>query len=428
MKENNKLTKEAKGYIICNGLNKVIDLFISTFLVAYLLNISGGNILQVSLYYLFVYMGMIVFYSLCSYFLGRANKLYFYRSSLLLKCLFLILISVLKENIATYIVPIAILYSIENSLYWSSYNCMITEAISSKIMHKFYGTYNIVGYIVSIVAPIALGFIIDAGSFIKTSIYAFIVCLAMFFITFLLKNRKEEKASFDLKGFMENAKKNKRDFMSCYLMCFFNGLRNSTATIITILIVLTFSSNVSLGSLSSIMAIVGIIVTFLFMKLYTSKASKILYLCFALSLIGVTAVTLNINKFTIVLFNVLYTIAMIIPDNLYSQRRVGIIRITKNHKYALEHNMLAEASLNIGRVVSYGFLLIGSYYSSINTFKVLLVINIVMITMYCFYNYVLERRYNGIIFKNDVEKHLKEVEEDCDNYYFYKDSIHKEIN
>lgn len=90
--------------------------------------------------------------------------------------------------------------------------------------------------------------------------------------------------------------------------------------------------------------------------------------------------------------------------------------------------MLAEASLNVGRVVSYGFLLIGSYYNSINTFKVLLVINIVMITMYCFYNYVLERRYNGIVFKNDVDKHLKEVEEDCDNYYFYKDSIHKEIN
>ncbi len=44
--------------------------------------------------------------------------------------------------------------------------------------------------------------------------------------------------------------------------------------------------------------------------------------------------------------------------------------------------MLAEASLNVGRVVLYGFLLIGSYYNSINTFKVLLVINIVMITMF----------------------------------------------
>lgn len=428
MKENNKLTKEAKGYIVCNGLNKVIDLFISTFLVAYLLNITGGNILQISLYYLFVYIGMIVFYSLASYLLHNVNKLYVYRISLVLKCLFLMLIAILREDVAKYIIPIAILYSIESGLYWSSYNCMMTEAISSKSVHKFYGVYNIVGYIVSIVAPIALGFIIDAGSFVKTSIYAFIVCLLIIISTFLLKNRKEENGKLDLKGFINSVTKYKKDFISCYLMCFFNGLRNSTSTIITILIVLTFNSNVSLGSLSSIMAIVGIIVTYLFMKLYKSKYSKILYLCFALSLIGVIAVALDINKVTIVLFNVLYTIAMIIPDNLYSQRRMGIIRITKNHKYAMEHNMLAEASLNAGRVVSYAFLLIGSYYGSIDTFKVLLVINIVMITMYCFYNYVLERRYNGIVFKNDVEKHLKEVEEDCDNYYFYKDSIHKEIN
>lgn len=428
MKENNKLTKEAIGYIMCNGLNKVIDLFISTFLVAYLLNITGGNTLQISLYYLFVYSGMIVFYSLASYFLHNINKLHVYRFSLLLKCLFLILIAILKENITNYIILVAILYSIESGLYWSSYNAMMTEAISSKSVHKFYGVYNIVGYIVSIVAPITLGVVIDAGSFIKTAIYAFIVCLLMVIVTFVLKNRKEENGKLNLKEFIENTKKYKRDFFSCYLMCFFNGLRNSTATIITILIVLTFNSNVSLGSLSSIMSIVGIIITFLFMKFYKSKYSKILYLCFALCMVGVIGIALDINKVTIVLFNVLYTIAMIIPDNIYYQRRAGIIRITKNHKYAMEHNMLAEVFLNIGRVISYSFLLIGSYYSSINTFKVLLVINIVMITMYCFYNYVLERRYNGIVFKNDVEKHLKEVEEDCENYYFYKDTIHKEMN
>lgn len=428
MGSNNKLSKEAIGYIICNALSKIIDLFISTFLVAYLLNISGGNILEVSLYYLFVYLGMMIFYSLFSYLFHNANKIHMYRISLLLKCLFLILISLLKEDVAKYIIPVAILYGIESSLYWSSYNCMMTEAISSKSVHKFYGVYNIVGYIVSIVAPIALGVVIDAGSFVKTSIYAFIVCLLMVFTTFILKSRKEENGKFDLKGFKESIQNNKKDFMSCYLMCFFNGLRNSTGTIITILIVLTFNSNVSLGSLSSIMSIVGIIVTFAFMKFYKSKYSKILYLCFALSLSGVIGIVFNISKVTIVMFNVLYTISMIIPDNLYSQRRMGIIRITKNHKYTLEHNMLAELFLNFGRVVSYAILLVGSYFNSINVFKVLLVINIIMITMYCFYNYVLEKRYNGIIFKNDVEKHLKEVEEDCENYYFYKDSIHKTIN
>ena len=44
-----KLNREEKGFVLCNCLSKIIDLFVSTFLVAYLLSITGGNILQVSL-------------------------------------------------------------------------------------------------------------------------------------------------------------------------------------------------------------------------------------------------------------------------------------------------------------------------------------------------------------------------------------------
>jgi predicted membrane channel-forming protein YqfA (hemolysin III family) len=82
---------------------------------------------------------------------------------------------------------------------------------------------------------------------------------------------------------------------------------------------MTFNSNLSLGSLSSIMAIISIFVTILFMKKYSQKRSKIVFLCLALCAVGVLAPVLSINKATIVLFNVLYTITMIVPDNLYNK-------------------------------------------------------------------------------------------------------------
>ena len=166
-----KLNREHIGFILCNCLSKIIDLFVSTFLVAYLLNLSNGNFFRVSLYYVFVYLGMLIFYTLASKFLHKINKLVFYRSAIVLRCIFLISIALLKENIVDYIIPIAIFYSIEASLYWASYNAMMSEAISSKNMQKFYGTYSIYGYIISILAPLALGGIIDAGSFVKTSIH-----------------------------------------------------------------------------------------------------------------------------------------------------------------------------------------------------------------------------------------------------------------
>lgn len=429
MGRDGKLTKESIGYIVCNCLMKIIELFVSTFLVAYLLTISNGNMFNVALYYIMQYIGLGFFYSLFSGFLHKGNKVYFYRSSILLKCIFLILISLLKEKVADFVVPIALFYGLSSGVYWSSYNVMMNEAVSSKSIQKFYGIYNIWGYIISIVAPITLGSIIDAGSFVTTAIYAFVICLILFFSTFLLVSRKEEGDKLNFKGLIEDVKASKqaKAFLACYLMTFVNGLRTSTVTLITILIVLTFNSNMSLGSLSSIMSIVAIFVTFLFMKKYDAKKVKIVFLCAFLCLIGISGVLFNISKPTIILFNVLFTIAMIVPDNIYSQKRMGLIRITGKLKYALEHNVLAEVALNIGRVISYVILLIASFSSSVNVYKVLLVINLVCICLYCFVVYKIERKYSGIVLKNDIMEHLREVEDDCPNYYHYKGEIKKEL-
>ena len=355
--------------------------------------------------------------------------MYFYRFSILLKCAFLISISLLKENVVNYVIPIALFYGMSSGVYWSSYNVMMNEAISSKSIQKFYGIYNICSYIVSIVAPIALGSVIDAGSFVETAIYAFVVCLLLFFSTFLLVSRKEEGDKLNFKGLIKDVKESKQGkaFLECYFMMFVNGLRTSTGTLITIMIVLTFNSNMSLGSLSSIMSIVAILVTFAFMKKYDSKKSKIVLLCMSLCFMGVGATIFKISKPTIILFNILYTIAMIVPDNINSQKRMGLIRVTGKLKYALEHNVLAEVFLNIGRIFSYIFLVVASYNSSFVVYKFLLIVNLVCICTYCFVVYKLENKYSGIVFKNDLFEHLREVEHDCENYYHYKGEIKKEM-
>ena len=118
---------------------------------------------------------------------------------------------------------------------------------------------------------------------------------------------------------------------------------------------------------------------------------------------------------------------MIIPDNLYSQRRMGLVRVTDNHKFILEHNVLCEGFLNLGRVLSYLVLLVASFVTSIGIYKVLLIINSITIALYCGGIYFLEKRYNKIISRNDTLKHLKEVENDYVNYYHDKGELKREI-
>jgi hypothetical protein len=71
--------------------------------------------------------------------------------------------------------------------------------------------------------------------------------------------------------------------------------------------------------------------------------------------------------------------------------------------------------------------LIASFSSSIDVYKILLIINLVSVCLYCLVVYKLEKKYSGIVFKNDVLTHLKEVEKDCEKYYHYRGEVRKEI-
>ena len=55
IREDERLNTSAKSLMICEIINSIIDLFLSTFLVAYLLNITNKNIGSVAIYYIIDY-------------------------------------------------------------------------------------------------------------------------------------------------------------------------------------------------------------------------------------------------------------------------------------------------------------------------------------------------------------------------------------
>lgn len=101
---NNKLNTSAKALISCDLINDVVKLFGDTFLVAYFLQVSNENIVQVSLYYIIVYallgLGHILLgKTLKKHTKGRIN---IYRIGIIVKSIFVLLIVLLKNNINSY--------------------------------------------------------------------------------------------------------------------------------------------------------------------------------------------------------------------------------------------------------------------------------------------------------------------------------------
>ncbi len=115
--ENEKLNTSAKSLMICEIINSIIDLFLNTFLVAYLLNITNENIGSVAIYYVIDY----AITGICMYIIGHFLKKYnisnIYKIGIFIKCIFVILVVFLREQIQNFLISIAIILGIAKTIY-----------------------------------------------------------------------------------------------------------------------------------------------------------------------------------------------------------------------------------------------------------------------------------------------------------------------
>ncbi len=114
-----KLDRSAKSLMACDLTNGIINLFGETFLVAYFLQISNENIIQVSTFYIILYLLL----GVGSILLGNIikskpkKKVSIYRFGIIIKSIYILLIVLFKDKISQYFIIFAIFYGIAEALY-----------------------------------------------------------------------------------------------------------------------------------------------------------------------------------------------------------------------------------------------------------------------------------------------------------------------
>ncbi len=172
--KNKKLTTDLKLLISIAGLRYIADLFFGTFLVSFIMHLAKNEILAVSTYKLFDYAATCAGFFLFAHWCKRRNKVAAFRLSLVPQVVLLIMIIMLGNQVAEYVIPIGIIYGIGASMYHLPSNMMMSEKTTPDTANKFIGIKNTVTYIVKITAPIVLGFFIDTGSYTEMA-YAMLV-------------------------------------------------------------------------------------------------------------------------------------------------------------------------------------------------------------------------------------------------------------
>lgn len=386
-----KIGKNAKLLIASDLIYSLTAVFIETFLVAYLLNITNENITTISIYYITIYSLL----SLGNILIGKVIKKYPSKNKQILslgivsRALFILFIVILSEKIAANFILIAIIYAFSETLYWCAHELIYIDVTNNNNRKKYMSIKKISSKILNIISPIILGTSIGLYSFTKIAIYIFMLSVIQILITLFIKTetKKDKNEKYDLKKFIKNIKDNNLKKIKKYGLSgiAYGIVESSISTLIIIITIMTFKTSLNLGILTTIFSICSMLSLMLYNKFYNKNNAKfILILCSIIVVLGVVGLLINISKTSLVIYNFCYVITFCIFDVVYNTRKGDLVKECKIEKYREEYIGYTSISIGSGRIIGYILMLIVSFTNNIIYFKILLAIVTLFAPIYCY--------------------------------------------
>lgn len=393
-----KLSTSAKSLMICEIINSIIDLFLNTFLVAYLLNITNENIGSVALYYVIDYAITGICMFIIGYFLKKYNIANIYRFGIFIKCIFVILIVFLREQIQNFLIPIAIILGVAETVYWGTCDNMVGFVTDENNRKKYTTNKKIIRSFTKIIMPIVLGTSIELLSFYKVSTYVMILSFTQVVLSLFIKIQNQNYGNFNLKSFLNSIdiKSNNRLKIIYKSSILYGVLLNLIPTLVTIIIIMTYKTNFNLGFLNTLFAICSMVTLFVFKKINNKKFQKYILLFGSIvSLLSVIFLIIKLGKLEVVLYNIVSYSFIVILEILFNIERFNDKENGINDNYYIENQIFINMIMQIGRIVGYGLLFIVGLMNNVVYFKLLLLVTTIIIPIYSYYMYQLQNKNHG---------------------------------
>lgn len=384
-----KIKSEQNIIIIMDAIKKIMTIFLGPFLTAYFISPSTNSILNIAIYYIFTYATMALSTLVVAVLAEKRNRIKIFRIGIILNFICILIIILLKEKIINYLPIISILYGISASCYYFPYNLFIINKVKNtertNYMVKLFITISVVG----ILFPIIFGSIITITNYILTAVIvlfiSFIQIILSFFIT---DNHNGDLEEYNLKKAWLELKKNKQ-VINCLAGEFFIGMNicnGALETVMVILILNSFKTNINLGIITSIATLLSILVVKIYGLIYNKRDDKkviiissiIPVISLIIFLILKTNTTVIIYKFSYVIFaEILSLVRKIKIFNLSNSKIV-------NKSNQCEFNAIREVTLNVGRVTGYTLLLLAGLTQSavvLNIVTIILTLSLLVMSI-----------------------------------------------
>lgn len=366
-------------------INNILYMFINTFMVAYFYTLTNYDYKIISVFYIMSFIFIVLTFLTLGKIIKNKMQVPIFRFGIVLYCIYVLTISILKENIVNYYIYLGIFYGIVQGFLWSAGHLLVNE-YANDVSNKFVSTKSMLSKTLKIIFPFIFGASIELTSFSSVATVVVVLSIIQFSFSLLIKEKDlAETRKYSLTSFVKYLKEIKEEkIKDFYKIMFCEGIVNYLLeTLVTIMIVLTFKTNISLGILTTIFSFCSIVSVYIFQRKLKNNTT-VLTISTIMSVLGVILLLFNISKVTVIIYNLINNIFLIVLVNNAEEKRYNIINdykiITKD--YLAEHQVISEVSLNIARIIGYTVLFAISFLNNMLYFKILLICVSIVIIYY----------------------------------------------
>lgn len=374
----NQMSSNAQKLIIINTIRKIIDVFLGPFLTVYFFKLSTDSISIVSLYNIFSYIVIVVISFIIGMIIKNRYEIQIFSLGMISKFIQLLILILLGENVIKYIWLVAIISGFSTITWSFPLNLFSSTIVANDEKKEFVVYKTMFANIVKVVTPIIFGSLISVKSFEKTAIIVLVLSFIQILISFGLKYKKStDVQKFNLLQEYKKLKTNK-NVKELFKAEFFQGMTYEGAldTAVTLLIIIAFAQDFSLGVVTSIISILSIFSAYICKKIINPQKIKftILTACIV-PFISTIILLLLTNNYTIVGYNIIYAFFIQMISIIKDVQTITLMNSKAiNGSNRVEAYVLLEIFLGAGRVISYILLLLVGFLKEFYLLKILIII------------------------------------------------------
>lgn len=352
---NRALSRDADLLILVFAFRKIFDVFFGTFLTAFLIRTATSQILTVATYNLFWYFLTAVGYLFVGLWVKRHNKVAMFRASIIPKMIVLGMIIYFGDAAAGYVIPMGMIMGIEAAMYYLVFHTMVPEKVSGAQMPRFVGNKTLTSNIVGIVAPIAMGAVLTAYSYVGTAWLMLCLCVIEAVIVHMIhSSRHRDSVPLDMRGFFARIGRF-RIMRQLFAIEVLRGFSTSgmLATVLTMYKVVLFKTDLNVGAITSAFTVLALGAALWFGR-YAKKSmfAPILSVVTVFTIFSLAMFIAHEDILTFLVLNLAYVVGLGM-QNLVCETNVYLFNSSAfvNRHYRTEYFISRDWALGAGRVV-----------------------------------------------------------------------------